>query len=335
MIRRLFLTAYAFWTEPISAAPLALARILFGIVGILTISMTLLPRVDRDFGPGGLSPVECLEPWYDRTHRVDLLRGPQHVPLLENCFGEASREAWRDWGDRPANARLVMLVWLAAIAGMTLGLGTRFCCLVAWALSISFCNRLSWITNGGDSLYRTGMFYLLISPCGKVWSLDAWLRTRRRKARGLPSPDRPATIPPWSVRLMQIQIVSVYLFTGLYKCNGDWLTGEAAYWILNDVVIARWSYAQFPVPMGLCRLASWATLVFEVGFAAFVLFPRTRRAVLLVGLAFHLGIWATIEVGWFGQVCVCWYPVFLSGPTVERFGRWSYNQLRFQSSSRD
>lgn len=337
MIRRPFLAIYHFWTRPIAASPLALSRILFGIVGILMISMTLLPRVERDFGPDGLSPLEALEPWYDRTHRVDLLRGPQHVPLLEDLFGAESKRAWRDWGDEPRNARVVMLGWVFAIAGMTVGLGTRFCCLVVWALSVSFCNRLAWITNGGDSLYRTATFYLLIAPCGATWSVDARLRARRRLRRGLPPPTQSAgesaTIAPWPVRLMQIQLVCMYLFTGLYKCEGDWKTGEAAYWILNDVVIARWSYAQLPVPMFFCRLASWGTLIFEVGFAAFVLFPRTRRLVLLVGVAFHAGIWATIEVGWFGQVCLCWYPIFVGGRTVDRLGRWSYNLLRPKTSS--
>jgi hypothetical protein len=165
----------------------------------------------------------------------------------------------------------------------------------------------------------------MFSPASAAWSLDA---RRRRKNAG----TGPVLIPPWSVRLMQIQIALVYLFTGLVKLSApyydddgsfaqDWLTGEAVYWVLNDVALARWPYAWLPVPLVVCRLLSWATLAFELGFPLLVLFRRVRPWLLLAGLAFHLGIWVHTEVGWFSPVSMCWYALFLSGDTLERVVR--------------
>ena len=66
----------------------------------------------------------------------------------------------------------------------------------------------------------------------------------------------------------------------MVKLNADWLRGEAVYWVLNDAAVARWPYCRFPVPLRLCRLASWGSLFFEIGFPFFVLFRRLRRWLL-------------------------------------------------------
>ena len=64
--------------------------------------------------------------------------------------------------------------------------------------------------------------------------------------------------------------------------------------------------------MWLCRLGSWATLVFEIGFPLAMLFRWLRTPWLLAGVGLHLGILVTIDVGWFSQATLCWYAVFLS-----------------------
>jgi hypothetical protein len=166
--------------------------------------------------------------------------------------------------------------------------------------------------NGGDSLARNGLYFLLLSPAGAVWSLDR-LWARRAGAEG------PVYIAPWPVRLMQIQVCCMYFFTGVVKLGEDYFTGEAMYWVLNDVAICRWPYALLPVPLLLCRLMSWAALVFELGFSVLVLIRPVRKWLLLVGLAFHLSVLVIMEIGWFSQVAMCWYVLFVPGKQVSAF----------------
>ena len=140
-------------------------------------------------------------------------------------------------------------------------------------------------------------------------------------------------IPPWSVRLMQIQVAVMYLFTGLTKlgdvrlvdgwARGDWVDGTALYWVMNDVAVTRWSYAQLPVPMAVCRLMSWVTLIFEIGFAFFIMVRPLRAPVLLLGVALHLGILLTMEIGWFSQVTLCWYLLFVPGDRLSSLVAWA------------
>ena len=133
---------------------------------------------------------------------------------------------------------------------------------------------------------------------------------------------------------MQIQLCVIYLFTGLVKvtegwpegkgwldglAEHDWINGRAVWWVLNDVSINRWPYSALPIPMPICQLMSWGTLLFEIGFSLLILFPRIRPKLLLVGVAFHLGIWLHTEVGYFSPAILCWYVLFVSGAAVNRF----------------
>ena len=87
---------------------------------------------------------------------------------------------------------------------------------------------------------------------------------------------------------------------------------------MNDLALTRWPYHKLPVPMWLCQLSSWGTLVWEIGFPLLVAVRWFRPWALLAGVGLHLGILLTMEVGWFSQVTLCWYAVFLSGDTLGR-----------------
>jgi hypothetical protein len=307
---------------------LALFRITLGVTILGALLAGVVPRLVTDLGPDPLVPAAALEDWPSRSGRVCLLTGPAGVPRLENLIPPQSALArhWAELGEQPWFNYLMFSVWFLAVLGMTLGVWTRWLTVVAWALTVSFQTRLAWLNNGSDDLYRTGLFFLIFTRAGAVWSIDAWLRARSR-----PVPE-PVTVPAWPVRLLQIQLVLIYFFTGLAKVTTgypsdaadwwdavrgqDWLNGEAVYWVLNDTAVNRFPYHLVPVPLLICRLLSWATLVFELGFPVFVLFRSTRRWLLLAGVAFHLGILLHTDVGSFSLVSLCWYTLFLSGPTI-------------------
>jgi hypothetical protein len=43
---------------------------------------------------------------------------------------------------------------------------------------------------------------------------------------------------------------------------------------------------------------------------------------LISGLLFHLGILATMEIGWFSQVSMCWYVLFVPGEQISACLGW-------------
>jgi hypothetical protein len=196
-----------------------------------------------------------------------------------------------------------MVAWVVAVVLLLLGVCTRASAAAAWVLSLSFDNLNWYINNAGDQVRGLALFYLMLSPCGAAWSVDRWLARRR----GQPSTG-PVYVYPWALRLLFVQMVLIYFCNGMYKVFGpDWQKGESLYHVWCDLVLTRFSYAQLPAPFWLTRLMSWAVLAWELTFPVLVLLKWTRPVALLFGVAFHLGIFATLELGGFGPYMIALY----------------------------
>lgn len=344
------------WTKPIRAESLAAFRILLAATILASQLTGLATQLTTACGPDPLIPPETRDSWLERSGRTCLLRGPVSLPLLgtwltDDIFGDRYRDTrdqlqnwvskenakgWAAWASRPANLYMLYGVYLLTLVCVMIGFRTRLMTLAALLLATSFNHRMAELLNGGDSLFLNGLYFLLLSPAGAVWSVDAWTRERWRRWRGLPPREGPVFIEPWSVRLMQIQVACMYLFTGLVKLSdlhpdpawgwwwprGDWVDGMALYWVMNDVAITRWSYAQVPVPILVCKLLTWGTLFFEIFFWLLVMIRPLRPFVLLMGVGLHIGILITMEIGWFSQVALCWYVLFVSGERVAAWVAW-------------
>jgi uncharacterized membrane protein YphA (DoxX/SURF4 family) len=239
----------------------------------LDILCTYLPQVSDLFGRDSLGSPEAFR-WYGQTPRWhwSVLRGVEDPNVL----------------------RLVAVLWAGSTLFLALGLWTRVSAVVTWVLSTSFASLNCSIDNAGDEIRGIILLYLMLSPCGAAWSLDCWLKRRRGRWAG------PAFISPWALRLLFVQMVWIYFSNGLFKLSGDrWRSGDSLYYVLADLTLARWSYAQIPVPYLLTRLLSWGVLIWEAGFPLWVALPWTRKAALFFGVAFHLGIALTMELGFF------------------------------------
>jgi len=198
------------------------------------------------------------------------------------------------WGKQPAALTVALVIWAVAAACLLIGFWTRTAAVMAWVLSTSFANINPEIDNAGDTVRGIVLFYLMLTPCGAVWSLDRLLSRRRGQHPG------PIWIAPWALRLLFIQMILIYFCNGIYKLSGaDWHSGDSLHYVLADVTLSRFSAGQCALPAWLLRGMTWAVLVWEVGFPVWMLARHTRIAALTFGVAFHLGILATMELGSF------------------------------------
>ena len=76
------------------------------------------------------------------------------------------------WQNDPILLRVAAWTWAGAAALLALGWQTRAAAIVAWVLSTSFANLNPNIDNAGDVIRGIVLFYLMLCPCGAVWSLD-------------------------------------------------------------------------------------------------------------------------------------------------------------------
>jgi hypothetical protein len=294
------------WTEPVRAERLAALRIGLALVLLLDLLGTYLPGLHVFYGRDSLSRPGLFDWNLKPPHwNWSLLRGVED----------------------PAVFCAALAVWVGATCLMLVGLGTRLSVVVVWLLSNSFASLNPYNDNAGDQVRGIILFYLMLCPCGAAWSLDRWLARRRGQPVG------PVYVAPAILRLLFLQMAVIYFCNGLAKVVGpDWRGGDSLYFVLNDLTLARWSYAQVPVPVALTRVLTWSVLVWEVGFPLWVSLPglgagvgrvlrlrprttvrverqlgRVRVAALLFGVAFHLGILASLELGSFGPYMICLY----------------------------
>jgi uncharacterized membrane protein YphA (DoxX/SURF4 family) len=289
-----------FWHTPVRAERLAFTRILFGLALLTDQLIQYLPNLDLFFGPEGIGPAGL----YDRRRLFHW--------------------HWTIWffnTDAMPVVRLVFAAWVAVTVAFLLGWHTRVVSVLLWLLTLCIHNRNRSPLNFGDNLVEVGLFLMMLSPAGRAFSLDRW----RERQRGRPVEDPPLT-PAWPVRLLQIQLCMLYLGTGLAKLLPDkewfdssWWEGTSMYYVLTDISLSRWSYAEFPVPLWLTAVATYVSVWWEVLFTPLVLFRRTRKWALWGGIFFHLGIFLVLEAGWFSCFSLAYYGVWVPGEFWDRF----------------
>lgn len=272
-----------FWFGPVSARPLAAFRIVFGLVALANLGLL---TVDLDHwltGDGLLRGTEALE-----------LAGPLRPSPLQYLQDGTTVRAWL------AGTALATLLF-------TVGWRTRLMSVLMYLGMLAIHHRNISTTSGADVLLITLAFYLMLSPCGAAFSLDA-----RRVARRRGTPAEPL-IEPWAQRLIQIQLSLVYFVTSVLKCHGTtWLDGTALHYVLHNPEIGRFSLeplSQYPLAVNaLTHLA----LVAEFGLAVFLWFKATRPWAILVGVGLHFSILFVVNIPIFGELMTACYIAFLT-----------------------
>ena len=209
---------------------------------------------------------------------------------------ESHRGSWH-WSLYMLNestAYQATLYGLSVILALTLLIGyrSRWSAFLLWVLLVSLHVRTPYLVTGGDVLLVVMLFWGMFLPLGRRWSLDAM-------RRAYPQNDNAAVLSIASVALL-LQICVMYFFTGLFKLNQPWMTGQALYAALSDDMIARpfgQSLTQFP---GLLNSLSWGTLALELASPLMLFSPwrtiRFRSAAILGLGMLHIGIQLCMKV---------------------------------------
>jgi hypothetical protein len=276
---------------------LAALRIGLSATLMLDLVLTYLPNLNVFFGGNSLGDPSIFAFYTSAPYwRWSILKGIEYPAILQAAF----------W------------IWATAVFCLMIGLFTRTSAVISWVLSTSFAGLNSCIDNAGDEIRGIILFYLMISPCGAAWSLD---RLRYRWHSG---DSGRIFIHPWVLRLLFIQMTLIYFSNGMFKLmGGTWRSGTSLYYVLSDLTLSRWSYAEIPIPFGITKAVSWIVLAWEAGFPLWVALPWTRRLALCFGVAFHLGIGISMELGFFAPYALCMYLPLVPWERLKLAARFS------------
>jgi hypothetical protein len=188
------------------------------------------------------------------------------------------------------------------------------------------------LTNGGDTIMRIALFFLIFANLSQHWSVDAWLRSRGIGFQ-LALPRR-LTPPRYAVNALHnaaiiacgYQIMLVYVNSGIYKLMGEeWRNGTGFYYsLVLDV------FRPFP---GLSDLA-WQVTIFvfvatflsiwvQLLFPVLVLWRPTRIVALVFLLGMHFGIGLFLGLWPFSLAMIGLDLLFVRDRSWQRALRWA------------
>jgi hypothetical protein len=215
------------------------------------------------------------------------------------------------------------LLWVVHIFALVVflclfvGLFSRTAALLGYLLAVSYVNRVTpGAYFGLDKTNCMLAMYLLLGPCGARYSLDRLWRLRK----GTATDPAPSTSANLAIRLMQVHLCIVYLFSGLAKMEGtSWQLGTAVWW-----AAASYEYQS----LDLTWLAAWpmlvailthATVFWEAYYCCLVWNRFTRPWVLWMAVAVHGGIALFLGMITFGLAMIFANLSFLKPETVRRW----------------
>ena len=216
-----------------------------------------------------------------------------------------------------------VLLWTTHLAGLvifimlTLGMYTRVVSVLSWFIALSYCHRLEGALFGLDQINVLLLMYLMISPAGRVYSIDHWLAKRSNAGKDV----RPLSSISTSIatRLIQLHLCVIYLFGGIGKMRGlAWWDGSASWLALANpeyqTVNMTW-LASHP----LILAAITHVTVFWETFYCLLIWPRlTRPLVLSLALIVHVGIALVLGMFTFGCVMLIANLSFISPQVTDR-----------------
>ena len=210
---------------------------------------------------------------------------------------------------------LTILVTLAFAAGFM----TRLTAPAAWFLQLMYLHRLTGMLFGFDQILTYSVMYLMLSPCGSVLSVDAWMRKRfasarrrRPRLRWLLPEASPSVAANVSTRLLQLHLCTIYLFGGLSKARGQmWWDGTAMWYSVANYEYQSMDMTwiiEFP---HLFTAMTHATLFWEIFYIALVWPRRTRPIALLTAITVHGGIAMFLGMITFGMMMIAANMIFV------------------------
>ena len=215
---------------------------------------------------------------------------------------------------------VMALYWLYVICGLGLLVGwhTRTWAVLAWLCHYVIMGSIRTFTYGVDIFLHIALFYLMVMPVSKAYSIDALQ-------------GRVSTLPTWgvtlSMRVLQLHLCLVYLSAGFEKTRSiDWWSGNVIWRSFVQPDFRQFEFTWLAHYPWLAASFGWFTMILETGYSIGMWIPRVRVFWLAGIVALHVGIGLFLGLWLFGLIMIVL--------SVSAFGHAAYDDVKAASSRR-
>lgn len=271
-----------FWFKSIDARQYAALRIAFGVLSMVYF-LGLLPFLETQFSGSG---------WLSDTRQIASQNGGSWS-LFFMFIGKHSI----------LQAYAIAVLGIVSAFFMMIGYKSSVSAAITWLVWVSLWNRNPLLLDGDDAVLKILCFYLMLSPCGNCWSVDAYVR------------KKPQYVAIWPLRLMQFQVALIYFVSGWVKFQSpEWLDGTILQVVLVHPHYSRWDAWDFigsPLIASLLAGLAWFIRWWELLFPVLLPNTYTRKLSLIIGISFHVGLLLTMNLRWFAVIMLALYLALL------------------------
>jgi hypothetical protein len=281
-----------FWFAPVSARPLGLFRVAFGVLALANLALLAS----------------------DMTHwftSAGLVRGVDSAGIA-GSLRYSPLQTWQS----PAAVATVFGAQALALVLLTVGWHTRVMGVAVYLLQLAIHHRNIASANDADILLIATSFALMLSPCGAAFSLDALRAARRRGTSAEP------LIEPWAQRLIQLQLVLAYAMAAMYRGHGaNWLDGSAVHFLLNNPELGRFRLDPLSTHPLLINALTFAVVIAGAALPFLLWFRSTRPWMIVGGLSLHVGAMLVMNLPLFNELCMATYLLFMTPDELAAIAR--------------
>jgi hypothetical protein len=185
------------------------------------------------------------------------------------------------------------------LSAMTLAIGIQgqlsaWVCLLS---TMSIHNRNPHIVDSGDTVRRFLCLFVAVVP-----NNDAYLSL----GSSLQQAPVNATCYSWHYLLLQLFMANIYFKNVLFKLYGDtWRNGTATRNVFHARMWNRFNWpGKIPGPW-FPAVTTYGTLVTESWMFVAIWVEGLRTMTIIIGVIFHLLLWAFLRIGFFQASMIC------------------------------
>jgi uncharacterized membrane protein YphA (DoxX/SURF4 family) len=210
----------------------------------------------------------------------------------------------------------VHLLALVVLFLLMIGLFSRTMAVLGFLITVSYANRITpGAFFGLDTINCMLALYLMLGPCGARYSVDRLLRMRRGAAIDIPL----STAANLAIRLIQVHMCVIYLFSGMGKLRGEsWWHGGAVWMSVANLEYQTLDMTWLADHPLLINFLTHLIVFWELSYCVLI-WPRlTRPWMLMLAVFVHAGIIFALGMPTFGLVMLIGNLAFISPPTIQR-----------------
>lgn len=276
------------WFENYNPEGLSAFRFLFGVAAFF---FFLSRQFDFHFyyGADGIHPYGAILEYIPASYQSLI---PWQL-LVENSF-----------------AFWIHIVFLLGILALALGWLNRLGAIAVLTLHLAFIKRNEMMIYGADFVANYWFFICCWIKAPAIWK--PWGK------QDLEFKDLGSSV---ALRLLQVQLAVIYGYSGIAKAKGStWWQGDALWNTLSNGQMVHFDLSFLAYVPSLVVGLTFVTILWEIYFPVLVFVPKSRKPVLLFGLALHAGIALLMNIPFFSLFMTSAYFAYLTREeTLELF----------------